>query len=512
VAAPVSILRGARAFSRDQAREAMAPGYLWDVVDYVPMMIDSPLTGRGAWIWGSDASAGADFNSGILAPYTTGEQNLANSAGTICQVSSTAPYPITNRGAGPATVKQNPVMLFDQVVWFDGAGAQTPTLVPPTGAPTPIAAANCPKATLGSVWGEFLIAANQPGHEDTIYFSPPDDVTQPWDPNSFWRTAGVVTGVAALRTVILVFHPASIERLRGTRPPAGTSLGDMVLEPLFQQVGTTEPRTICYWQENVLFADEHGVHITDGAVLRNLVQQGSISTYWRNLYNHKQSLSATVFLDYYIVSVIRTDGIVDALVCDLNARQWFRFSNIAAVSMWASGGTVGMERIWGGMNGTHRLGRLSPCFFPMPGGALIQDANGVNVLPYLETAYYKLSAEGRKRIRFAYLSYDARASGGLASDQPAAWEARFRSEETEVGPAPAAAGDPLQLAYIVSPNDTNWTTAGTLPMTGAYTRYRLPVGKAPYGIAFQLQQLNPTSVTRLSDLALDVHPIERSRL
>lgn len=484
MATPSSLLRGARAFARDQAREAMAPGYLWDVVDYVPLIIDSVLTGRGAWIWGSDVGASADFNAGLLAPFTSGEQTLASASGSLYLVSPSSPYGLTNRGGVPATSKQNPVMLFDECLWLDGSGAQAPTLVRDSGSPTVITAANVPKVTLGTVWGEYFVGANQPGHEDTVYWSPPDDVTLAWDANSFWRTATAVTGIAALRTVVLVFHASSVERLRGSRPPAGTDKGDMILEPLFNQVGTTEPKTICYWQETIVFADEHGVHVTDGAVLRNLVQQGGIQSYWRTLYNNKQSLSATVFLDYYIVSIIRTDGITDTLVCDLNQRQWFRLSNIAALSMFASGGTVGMERIWAGIKGTNRLARLGPCFFPSE-ITLVRDANGTDVLPYLETPWYKLAPEGRKRVRFAYASYDVRT------------------------PTP---GNVLQLAYILNPQDTSWTVAGTLPSTNGYTRFRLPVGKAPYGVAFQLKQINPSIVTRLSDIAVDAHAIERGRV
>jgi len=496
------------------AREAMAPGYLWDVVDYVPLMVDSLLTSRGGWVWGSDVGASADFEAGGLAAYTSGEQNLGAANGTLYQIGNNSPYGLTNRGTVPVA-RQNPVMLFDQVIWMDGAGAVPPAIVPPTGAPI-AAGSGAPNVRYGTIWGEYFVGANQVGHEDTVYWGPPDDITQTWDPNAFWRTSGQVTGLAGLRTVILVFHPSSIERLRGTRPPAGTNKGDMILEPLFHQVGTTEPKTIAYWQENVLFADEHGVHITDGAVLRNLVQQGSIQSYWRNLYNKKQSISATVFLDYYIVSIVRTDGIIDCLVCDLNARQWFRFSNIDAVSMWASGGTTGMERIWGGMHGTSRLGRLSACFFPAMTGTPGLDADGNAVLPYLETGYYRLAPEGRKRVRFVYLSYDAR-SGSLAGDDPVPvdWQRRFREEEFTAngnGVKPQAAGDPLQMAYILNTQDTTWTIAGTLPMTSGYTRFRVPVGQAPYGVAFQLQQLQPTTVTRVSDLAVDAHTIERSRV
>ena len=498
MAAPVSLLRGARAFARDVAREAMPPGYLWDVVDYVPMMINAPLTSRGAWVWTGGPFADGDVESGILAPFTSGEKLLVQDAGgELFEVETSSPYDSLYRGPIPRSI-QNPPMLFDQVIWLDGSGAATPNVVKPTGVPVPIAAANCPTAKLGTVWGEFLVLANQPGHEDTVYCAPPDDPTQPWDPNSFWRTSGAVTGIAALRTVILVFHAASIERLRGSRPPAGTNQGDMVLEPLFQQLGTTEPKTIAYWQENVLFADEHGVHITDGAVVRNLVQQGSISSYWRNLYNHKQTISASVFLDFYIVSINRTDGTNDTLVCDLNARQWFRFSNIAAGSMWASGGTVGMERIWAGIIGSSKLARLSSCFFPSQTGLPETDANGNDVLPYFETGYYKLAPEGRKRVKFVYLSYDARS--GTLSDVSGADQ-----QWTTGGPA-------FTCAYILNPQDTTWTQAGDYPLTDRYSRYRLPVGKAPYGIAFQVAQIIPTTVTNISDIAVVAEAIDRGRV
>jgi len=498
----------------------MAPGYLWDVVDFVPAIIDTQLTGRGAWLWGSAVGAATDYEAGILAPYTAGEQNLAAANGALYAIGADPPYALTSRGTVPVA-RQNPVMLFDQVIWLSGDGSQPPTIVGPTGAPIPLAVANVKNVKVGTIWGEYFVGANAPGAENTVFFAPPDNVNQPWDPNALVQTAGAVTGLAALRTVILVYHASSIERLRGTRPPAGTDKGDMVLEPLFKQVGTTEPKTICYWQENILFADEHGVHITDGASLRNLVQQGSISSYWRNLYNLKQSISAAVFLDYYIISIRRTDGLTDCLVCDLNNRQWFRFSNVACLSMWASGGTLGMERLWGGMINTQRAARLSTMFFPAPVTNYQLDANGVYVMPSFETPFYKLAPEGRKRIRFVYLSYDSRSAAlGLDDAIPAPADAALVTPQ-QFGVSPFAAlvplaapapGDLLQVGYILSPQDTNWTIAGGYPSTSRYSRYRLPVGKVPYGIAFQIKQINPSLVTRISDLAVDAHAIERSRV
>jgi hypothetical protein len=70
-----------------------------------------------------------------------------------------------------------------------------------------------------------------------------------------------------------------------------------------------------------------------------------------------------------------------------------------------------MERIWGGMAGAKRLARVSPMFFPTLGAGAIQDADGVTVLPEFETPWYRMGKEGRKRSRYAYLSYDARSPG-----------------------------------------------------------------------------------------------------
>jgi hypothetical protein len=491
-------------------RDGMAQGFLWDVVDYVPSLVDAQLTGRGAWVWGSSA-ADSDFRCGILASFTAGEQLLAcTEGGTVYQIDTTTGA-LTNRGAVPVA-NQNPIQLFDDTVWFDRDGTNYPYVVRSSGAPIALTGANVPHARVGTVWRSYVVAGGAAGSEDTIRFSPPNTTVADWDVHAFYRTAGAITGLAGLRSILLVFHAGSVERIRGTTPPAGTDPGDLVLEPLFQQAGTTEPRSICYWQENVLFADEHGVQITDGAVIRNLCQQGNISSYWRNLYGLKQSLAASVFLDYYIITVVRVDGLTDTLVCDLNRRQWFRFSNIAAVSSFSSGGTTGMERIWVGIKGTSRLARISACFFPSTATGLQVDGNGSNVMPYLETPYYKLSAEGRKRVRFLYLSYDARnGTLGRTDDRPVSWQRQLREEDDPL-PLPTGTGDLIECSYILSPQDTTWIDAGGLPPTSGYARYRLPVGKFPYGIAFQVKQVAPTTVTRINDLAVDAHGAERSRV
>ena len=512
MSAPVQLLRGARAFARDFPRDNMTAGYLWDIADFVPTLIDTQLTGRGAWLWGSAAQGNGDYFGGALAPFTAGEQNLGGTAnGTLYSIDSTT-YALTSRGTVPVGI-QNPVQLFDQTIWFSGAGSSPPSIVGPTGSPS--AAPGAPNAKVGCVWGSYVICGGAPGSDDWVYFSPPANAAASWDAVSKYETSGRITGLAALRSVALIFHPGSVERMRGSLPVhTGFTNDDIHIEALFGQAGTTEPKTICYWNENILFADEHGVHMTDGSAIRNLCSQGGISYFWRPLYQNKQTISAAIFLDYYIVSVVRTDNVNVTLICDLNKRQWFKFTNIAATSMWASGGTTGMERVWGGIKGSGRLARIGPTFFPALDGTTITDDNGINVLPFFETPWYRLGQEGRKRSRFGYLSYDIRTSGLALEDMPASWRVGLQVEDEGLpkNPGPRTTTGMLDFGYILSPQDLNYTNAGSFPSTSKYTRFRLPVGAASYGIAFRVRQLQPSTVTRIFEIGVDAHPIERGRV
>ena len=517
MAAPTSLLGNARAFARDYPRDRMPQGYLWNVDDYVPTVIEAGLTGRGAWLWGSTAMGG-DAEAGILAVYSSGDKLLFQASnGQLYEVTQTDPYTATAKGAVPRAV-QNPIQVEDTVVHFDGAGAVVPKLITASGGTIAITDMNsgAPKAKYGIPWGkqqDYVVVGGIPGDLNAVRFSPAGNPAGAWDVNSWLGFPRFVTGLAALRAVIIVFHSGATSRIRGTTPPVtgdgGTS--DMYGEPLFDRVGCTDARSIAYWQDNVIFADEHGVHVTDGAVIRNLVSQGGILTYWRPLYQNKQTLAACTFLDYYLITVLRTDGISVTLICDLTKRQWFKFTNVPALSYVASPGANGMERIWAGMQGTQRLGRMGPCFFPVLEAGSIVDANGVTVLPEFETPWFRLSQEGRKRVRFGYLSYDARVPTAIVlegtEDEPTV------PEPPPPPPAVLAELAPvLEFSYITSPQRANYTVAGILPSTDEYRRFRLPIGKMPYGIAFRVKQTAATSATRIFDLGVEAQSLERGRV
>jgi len=503
---PTSLLQGARAFARDFARDEMPKGYLWDVVDYVPTFIDAQLTGRGGWRYGSDF-LNAPIETGILANYPSGEQLLVQcSDGNLYSINQNPPYTSTTRGTVPRAL-HNPVQRFSDVIWLDKTGANVPTLV--RSSSIVAAGSNAPKVTVGTVWNHYFVGGNAPGQEDTLFFShPTNDLanTNGWDALSVQRMSTTITALAALRSVLIVFHAGSTERVRGSTPPNSTTANsDLTPEPLFSRTGCPDPKAIAYWNENIVFADEHGVHLTDGAVVRNLASQGGILSYWRNIWSTRNYLAACTFLDYYIITLGNSSGPV-TLIVDLNKRQWFRFSNLPVQCYIASGGSIGMERVWGGLATVNRAIRVGPMFFPVPSGQN-NDDDGTPVLPEFETPWYRMGQEGRKRVRFVYVSYDIRSSGGLG----------VKLDEGEIPPeAPpellAQLGPVLEVGYIRSPQVQSYTILGQLPYTTAYSRYRLPVGQFPYGVAFRVRQANPSSVNRIFDLAVEAQAAERSRV
>ena len=514
--APVSLLGQARGFARDFARDQMPKGYLWDILDYVPAIIDAPLTGRGGWEYAS-TDLGADVAAGIRANFPSGERLLVVSdevANRWFEISQTPPY--TASPLGPAhRPSQNPVKLNLELVHVDALGQKVPQLISaPTAAPAPVvindAHAAQPKARVATVYKARLVSSGQLIDSNFVWFSKPTfGLGDPnsYDALSFIPTSHEVTALASLRTMVLVFHNGSTERIRGDTPPttppdplpALTSVldfaGDMFLEPLFDHVGCTDPGTIAYWQDSVIFADGHGVHMTDGNAIRTLTAQGGISTYWRNLYLNRvrvsYSLTGCVYLDYYVVSMRLLDGSTVTLVCDLTRRLWYRFSNVKANVLFSGSSdnvhNTGVERCWAGLRNTHKLCRLDNCFFPtLDGSADIVDADGTPVLPQFETPWYKLGLEGRKRIRFAYLSYDAYNSAGSTSQ--------------------------VTCEYLTSPVGTSYGSAHPFPSTTEYTRKRMQVGKFPYGIAFLVKQANQGRWLRVFDLGIEAQGAERSRL
>lgn len=556
--APVSLLPNVLGFAADLSPDQILRGYMLDIVDLIPDRIEARLTNRGAWLWGSQDLSGV-VETGILVTTLTGEwlwvqtsdQNVWSSA-----LNATSGEVTLNLRGAASRGRQNPVQLGNEAIHFDGASVNPPQLWRETG---PIYANAAHKAApVGTVYKSMLVTGGASGEENVVRFSVPGkDLTaaDSFDVKSNYLTSQRVTGLAALRSAVLIFHAGSVERLRGSTPASSVAgeEGDIFIEKLFDRVGCIEPRSISYWNDYCLFADEHGVHMTDGSTIRNLVVEGLIQTTWRPLYDQRSSIAATVFGSYYIVTVRRTGLEPQTLICNLNTRRWFRFKNIDAFTYISSSGSTGMERIWAGI-GT-RLGRISPCFFPATDDVGVVDANNVWVQPHFVTPWNRLGEEGRKRIRFLYLSYDLRKPNPPLDDRPvlvATSDTRPPVPEPPTGaprppvpeppppvprpPVPlppyTESGDPnnpgftfndpnvLRIGYLINsptyPNDNLLTPpvvqAGWLPPANGYARYRLPVGKFGYGISIFGDATMPVGLFRLYDIAVEFSPAERSRV
>src|SRR5262245_13985436 len=120
MAKPASLLEDAKAFARDFARDRMPAGYLWDLVDYVPNLLDAQLTGRGPWKWASGAAAG-DIESGIYVAFKAGDKLLVvdtTGQGYDVDMTNGTLTPV----AGFQRSRQNPAQFMDYVIVPDRNG------------------------------------------------------------------------------------------------------------------------------------------------------------------------------------------------------------------------------------------------------------------------------------------------------------------------------------------------------------------------------------------------------
>jgi len=522
VSQPTSILADVRGFARDHDISNMPKGFVWDLADYLPDRRGAKLEVRGPWSYLTPALAGPIWG-GKHAAFRAGTKLLLGGGGSLYDV-NVLTGAITSIGAVPSSL-QNGVLLRDRVYFADAAGAGQPKVVTLSGSTLSIGTVHTsgPKATLIAAFKERLVASGVPaaggGDPSIVYFSPLETQgTAPnvgplsaWDAKSVIGMNRAVTGIFPMAAQILVFHDGSIERIRGSKPPATSVDTDMYTDTFSSQVGCSDPASIVPWQENVCFAHPQGVFMSDGATIRSLTDQGGISDLWRQAYSLKRAgtqVHAAVFRDLLFVTILTTwaSGTPDeqrpvTLVCDLIDRTWFRFRNVNATAFIDS--EIGVEEVWWGVDssvpalGADRACKLSPLLFgpteydpelALPTAPDAYDGNGLPVLGRLRTGWIKLGPEGVKRMRHVYLSHLTQAN-------------------------PADKADVYQLGFRLSPlPNLNPMSLGNIPANPRYKRNRLRVDRRSYGIQVDVTQIAPVYVSRLYDLAIDDWPQDRGKL
>lgn len=513
MAQPVEIFKNIKGMTRDFAVDSLPAGYLWDLIDAIPNRKGARIEQRGAWEYFSAAFA-ATIQGGYHAAFIKGQRLLVVANSRVWDV-DLATGVATDIGPGPATMVQNGVKLNDRVYFMDGAGLTLPTVVTFTGA-APVAAlmtaANCPKAKVGIAYKARLVLAGDPAAPSRVSFSPLEEDGGPlaaWDAVSWIGTTNEVTGMSAMAGQILVDHPAAIERIRGSVPPALDVDTDMFVEPLTEQVGCTLPQTIVPWRENILFADERGVFLTDGSTVRNLAELGGVGDFWRVAYGNRianNAVSAGVFLDYLLVTVNclvpPALAVNFTMVCDLNTRSWFRFTNFPATTYIPS--ESAMEQSWVGHLGTNRLVRVSRMFQdqipppnPLPDYV---DGNGVAVLSSFTTGFERLSRdEGMQRLHSLFTSYHHQSF--TRATAPDGVKVEYRTDPPT----------PEDIDFATG-SVTGWTEAGRLPDVTEYSRKKLPVGKRGFGIMVRISALTPSRIHRFYALGVQQTSQDRAKV
>ena len=247
----------------------------------------------------------------------------------------------------------------------------------------------------------------------------------------------------------------------------------MWMEPLIGLGGCNEPHSICYWNDNVLFADARGVYLTDGTQIKDISKQGGIGEEWRKAYNPDWRVAAGVVKDQYVISLTDTTAhtFKKCFVCDLDSRSWSVFNNMPFASYVASLGEI--EALYGGgLDG--KVANVSKIWTVADPTTDTVDGNGLPVLPQLETAWYRMSENMEmKRIKNLYFALDLDETTGAVnvygSKQPQPTSSDWVLLKTiQEGDIPDNRGVSMEIAGI--------------------NRRRIPVGVQAYGMAVKIER------------------------
>lgn len=484
MASPVVLQDAFTGVKRDVARARMPKGSLWYASDMLPDL-GAPLRERGGWANASDSitatvATASYVIAGAYVPYSAGNTQVAiDEDGNLVKIASDTT--VTNVGASNV-VSQNPVFHRDMLILPGSTpkkvtnAAGTLTIGSLSGSP--------PSSTYAEVFNDRTLLAR---HQSTVaqyrrlWFSDPGD-PEGWDTtNTYWDFTHPITGLASLRTAILVFHESFTSRLRGSTPPPD---GDFIADDPLWSVGCTDARSIGFWKDQIIFASGGGLHITDGSGYDNLTRLCGIQNYWLDTLASYDSSSWTivgdVIRDYYIFSVMNGSSLVLAGMIDLRRLSFWPVTNLKARAMWVA--QTSTDELYIGRRDAARLGKLSPMF--SPSSTYKNDGDGTAVAGTIETPFLR-GEPGEKSWKRVYVTDKLE---DYASDNPT-----------------------LTVSYITTPEATSYTAlSGTLAENTGEGRRRKDLNFVSDGVAFKIARANAGD-WRLSMLEADVHPRERSR-
>lgn len=471
---------------QDLPRDQLPAGALWYATDMLPS-INAKLRERGGYTHASadiaaTVATASRVEGGIYAPFVAAAKNcVIDEDGNLVTVA--ADGTVTNVGA-LVTVVQNPVFHRDKVIAFAAGGATAPKKY--TGSAISALGGSPPNAVYATVFTDRTVAGRTSAATSRLFFSAAGN-PESWDTtNSYIDFTYPVTGLASLRTAILIFHDGYVSRIRGYTPPtvAGGS-GDFAVDDPLWNVGCSDARSIAYWGDQVIFANGGGIHITDGAGQDDLTRRCGMKRFWQDTIMSGYSASSWtiaggVLRDHYIVSVMNGATFKGAAVIDLRGQAWWPMTNFDFISAWSQQGAV--DELYMGRRGAARVASLSSIFNPV--AAVKNDGDGDAVAGTVETPYYKGKdvEKGWRRLFVKHYLAD------YATDNPT-----------------------VAVSYVKTPEATSYTAiTGALAENTAEDRKPKSLGFASDGVAFKLARANAGD-WRLSSLTADVNIREGSR-
>jgi len=466
-----------RGIVADVAREDIPRGAVWDMVDLIPDL-GAPLRGRGSWKYASPAGGSGSLVLAVgWGDFISGQHLVKlTDGGTLFGVSADGTTQ-TVRGS-MNLVAQQPFMHRNKLifpcpghnpVYYDGDN------------PVADLGGGAPQAYYGCAYKDYTVLARDATHPTRLWFSDPGN-PQHWDTTNSWLDGTyAVTGIVAMKNAILIFSLGHVEKITGSIPPPGT---DMSKGP-FLAIGTPDARSIVNYGDFVVWANQTGVWMTDGAVAQDLTKAAGVKQRWLALTNSIGTLGVTggIIRDHYVVTLWDSATLKDTWLIDLTKKTMWRASNISAL-MYATG-TGGRERVYFADRESTRVGEITDLFFPAVGD--YADADGVTIQPNVELPYYR-PTKGLKRWKNIYVDADVR--------------------------DPAATNPVLGVAYVTSPESGAYTplTSVTFGETATDTRRRIPIRVRSAGIGLALAQVNGAGGTRIYSVEADVLAEEGSKI
>lgn len=475
----------------DSPRDHMGKDAVWLMKDYIPDVLGAQLESRSPWTY---------YLNGPLVAFVS-SQKWVSTLGQNHHLVGT-PYNLYNADTpgSPRIVSTLQGFYYPMASLYEyvgvprGPGNGMLFLKYTTGSSveTVLTTDNStPPATYIEAWNSYFVLANWPGYAQRIAWLEPGfpltgSTTPAWDSKSWWDTSNDVTGLARTRSALLVFHANGVERLRGSIPPGTNRQTDLWMEPLKGLGGCTQPHSISYWNDNVLFCDGRGAYLTDGTTITDLTAQGGISRLWRKQYATGVRVAGGIYADFWILSVTNTanGAVVATWVCNLYTRKWMQFTNVACSSFVTAVDTN--EHLYGGTYDGKLIDASRMWDEADPVSANV-DGNGVSVLPQLETGWFSMSDNfSRKRVKKAEIAYDLYEDSGALNV--------YASQR--VSPSQSADWTLLRACRMRDQD-------GIAVDTRNLVRRKLELGYEHYGFCFKLETTGTLRNLKLYDLSVE---------